>query len=129
MVKRCVTLLKRHRQVLAVGGVVLAIATAVLVALWPVPLEERVRRIQPGMTASEVEEIMGLPHGNYREYYGTVYRGGFDPDPDNWWLQWLWDDATVTVWFDSEGRAKRADYRPDSNLPTLLERWRYQLEW
>jgi hypothetical protein len=101
--------LRRHwRKLLASCGI-FAVLIGALIAFWPDPLEERVKRIQPGMIETEVERVMGVLPGNY-SHYGEVRRGGIDPDADRM-ERWMWDDATVNVWFDRSGRVTRSEYR------------------
>jgi hypothetical protein len=122
MGKRPFGWLARHRRAGAVTGFILVAVAVGLIAFWPISLEGRARRIQPGMTEIEVEKVMGLPHG----YYGTRARRSYPEvyHPNHWSREWVWDQATVTVWFDATDRAKLAEYRPAANPPTLFEQLR-----
>jgi hypothetical protein len=99
--------------------------TAAIVVFWPVPLETRVNRIQPGMSAAEVEEVMGLPPGNYSDY-SEVRRGGSDPT-ENRFRRWMWNDATVKVWFDADDHVIRTEYT--SQPLSLSERFELWLDY
>jgi hypothetical protein len=113
---------KRYWRTLTAICIGLLAMTAAIVAFWPVPLEERVSRIQPGMTEVEVEEVMGLPPGNYSDY-AEVRRGGVD-STESRVRRWIWNDATVKVWFDVDGHVIRTEYtsRPLS-LSERLHLW------
>jgi hypothetical protein len=118
--------LKRHWLALMAACGILAVAVAVLVVFWPDSLEERVKRIQPGMTPADVEEVMGVPSGDYGYYpRAKVQRGGIDPDAD-WNQAWTWDNASVVVWFNPAGQATRAEYKP--HPLSLSDHWRHWVD-
>jgi hypothetical protein len=86
----------------------------VLVAFLPDSLEERVKRIQPGMTEPEVEEVIGIAPGDYsRSLRVKIQRAGSVGGTfgDDWQVSWYWDDATITVWFNPSGQVIRSEYR------------------
>ena len=88
---------------MAVVTVLVAVLAISLAVLWPTPLEERVRRIEPGMTEDEVDRLMGRPAGNYSDF---ALRGRANEDPDWRPKKWLWNHAILTVWFGADGRVK-----------------------
>jgi hypothetical protein len=65
---------------------------------------------------------MGLPPGNYSNY-SEISRGG-SPPAESRPRKWMWNDATVKVWFDADGRVIRTEYtqRPLS-LSERLQLW------
>src|SRR5262245_37311894 len=108
------TFLNRHWPTLTVAGAFLSLSTVIMLAVWPVPLEEKVRRIQPGMTRAEAEGAMGVPAGDYSNFVIPTHGG---TNHENRPLVWRWDDAIVKVWFDADGHVTQTEYHPLSPIP------------
>jgi hypothetical protein len=107
------------------AGVVVAIVALVFFLTRPVPLAERVRRIQPGMTKAEVEKVLGAPPGVHERYGWTEI---FDPSsagPE--WSHWRWDEGHVGVRFDPAGRADEIFFKPHPPI-SFYDRLRWRLE-
>ena len=118
----------RRRRVI-VGFVVLAaggLAAVALTLLRPIPLEDRVHRIQPGMTAAEVEAVLGAPPGNYARHITYVRHGGIrlNTDPAK---EWDWDEGCVTVRFGPDGRVEAVEFYPNTDPPSAWDRLRARL--
>ena len=118
-----------------IGVAAAAFAPVVLITAlsWPVPLEKRVARIQPGMTRAEVATAVGQPPGNYCErvrWETTVWVSNMsDPRP----MQWEWDDGLLIVWFsrddDTASEISFTLNRGAPRPPSLWDRLRRQLPW
>jgi hypothetical protein len=119
--------MKRRRIVIGVVVLVVgATATAALRLVRPVPLEERVQRIQPGMTLGEVEAILGEPPGSYTQYVKRVRIGGCNPSAVK---EWDWDEGCVNIRFDAGYRVEDVIFYPYTEPPSALQRIRYHLPW
>ena len=102
----------RHWRTVTAACAVPAILVVVLVAFRPDSLEEQVKRIQPGMTEPEVEEVIGIAPGDYsRSVRVKIQRSGSTSGTDGQ-VRWYWDDATVVVWFNPDGQVLRSEFRP-----------------
>ncbi|MBO0699417.1 MAG: outer membrane protein assembly factor BamE [Zavarzinella sp.] len=112
---------------MVVGGLAaVAVTVVVVTAMWPASAEERTRRIKPGMTRAQVEEILGAPPGNYGTDRWTY------ADTGHWELntfEWEWDEGDVVVEFNSAGLVREAVFEPNPNPPSVWDRWRSRLPW
>jgi hypothetical protein len=122
MRKRIRAWLVRRWVPLAVVVALLVVPAILLVFLWPPSLEERVRRVVPGMTEAEVDAVMGAPAGNYSKY-AVRWRPDRLNDPDFWPKKWYWDDAVVEVRFGVDGRVKGKHLWRDPDRDSLLKGW------
>jgi hypothetical protein len=69
--------------------------------------QEQCDRIRPWMTRGEVEEVLGVPAGDYSTAGGT----GTDFSLEQAGLElWASDDIEIAVWFDTRNRVERADF-------------------
>jgi hypothetical protein len=101
------------------------VAGVALVWLWPAlfPREpdtvaNRAARIWPGMTSREVEDILGVPPGNYstlHELHGSGIGYISGQRPPSRIDQWRWDDDYVSVVYDADGVVDQMHYDCDSD--------------
>ena len=120
----------RRRRVI-VGFVVLAaggLAAVALTLLRPTPLEERVRRIQTGMTLAEVEAVLGAPPGDHTRYVMYVHSGGLRRNTDPM-KEWDWDEGCVDVRFGPDGRVEDVAFHPNAKPPSAWDRLMWHLPW
>lgn len=115
---RSPSFLTRRRPLLAVGALFLATVGVLLWLLLPVPLEERLNRIRPGMTTEDVEALIGSPP----EFRGAVW-------PDSEEHIWFLDEGVVFVHFRGEGATGRVGFVPAADRPSLWDRLRARLPW
>jgi hypothetical protein len=113
-----------RRAYLWAGGVAL-VACALLLTdrlLWePGPTKDNVRRIRPGMTLAEVEELLGGPAADTFEMPADwpAYR---------WQREWRAEGAAVDVQFTADGRVMAAG-GGKRGPPGPLARLRAWLGW
>ncbi|MBI3408537.1 MAG: hypothetical protein HY040_09305 [Planctomycetes bacterium] len=75
----------------------------------PVTLEHRITRgtfarIEHGMTERDLENLLGVPPGDYGPGLALSYREfGVTAAPSGRWLDWLADDVKIRVYLDEEG--------------------------
>jgi hypothetical protein len=118
----------RRRRVI-VGLVVLAIVGAVaFLLLRPPSLEQRVQRIQNGMTLAEVTSALGAPPGDHTRYVSYIRHGGLRRS-DSLVKEWDWDEGCVDVRFGPDGRVQDVTYHPNADPPTVCDRMRWRLPW
>jgi hypothetical protein len=103
---------RRWRLAALCAGIAVVVLLAILT--WPVPLQDRVRRIQHGMTLPEVVAIVGQPPGNSNQLSG---------DGEWWWL----DEGVLYVRFDEDGRVDGVMFGAKSDPPSFWKRWRSNL--
>ena len=129
---------KRKRLLLALLALGCLAIALLWLGLWLTPpshgiTREVTARVQPGMTAAEVEAIMGMPPGFYRsdmvqgegrhrlqttfvvEYQGTrtmVFEVMF----------WYLEDASITLYLDGDGRVASIDAHFFTG-PQRVRRW------
>ena len=108
--------------------VVLATVTLVLPvvgAIWsrpapqPVITAERARLIQPGMTASDVEVILGGPPGDYVVGAAVSYsRGGVGADDSRFYegTNWWGIRGVIQVQFSKAGLVEAAAFYPTHSV-------------
>jgi hypothetical protein len=70
-----------------------------------------VEKIKPGMTLAEVEEILGVPPGDYTTGPTTSLCDGWLGPGDR---EWAGDDGVISVWLDPQGRILAANLEPVS---------------
>jgi len=94
----------------------------------PIPIGDRIQRIQPGMTLAEVETIVDAPEGSHTRYVTYVRRGGLQraDDPEK---TWEWDEGCLAVRFDDNRHVVDFSYSPNPHAPTAVQRLLYQLPW
>jgi hypothetical protein len=144
---------KRTKVALLVAVGAAALAGFAYLLLRPAsPINPRAyRRIQEGMTQSEVEAILGLAPGDYRSraaredessWWTQEMRGAYlrthpprsmyDEAPSDWRNRfWLGDEYEISVWLDGDGRVRlwslEAKSRP--KRLSLTERVRTWVGW
>src|SRR5690242_2168211 len=64
--------------------------------------------VRPGMTAPEVEAVIGGPPGFYEGTVGVSYGPGNGPRSDKTDQSWTGRRGTVEVQFDDAGKASKA---------------------
>jgi hypothetical protein len=112
------------------AGAAGAVVALWAVLTWPEPLEERVRRIRPGMTRDEVEDLIGAPEGLTWESALYDFSDGRPvPVPGSERDIYLLDDGSVFVRFDGERATDDIRFVPNPNPPSLWDRWRRRLTW
>jgi hypothetical protein len=94
--------------------------------------------LRGGMTEEEVEEILGVPAGNYNTVHVSEFpclSGLQLPKPKvcgqitavTVWKEWKGNDAIVEIGFDSGGKLifgfYRPVFRPDESFLEKLHRW------
>jgi hypothetical protein len=113
--------MKRHLSLmrwwwLVACAAVAAIVTTAIILAWPVPLDERVKHIRPGMTHAEVEAIL----------YNTDNAGDAKAAGEQRWKEsqstctrqtWDRDDGTLDVRFDGAGNVVSFEFRPNDRRP------------
>jgi hypothetical protein len=70
-----------------------------------------IEKIKAGMTLAEVEEILGVPPGDYTTTPTTSLSDGWMGPGDK---EWAGDDGVISVWFDPQGRILAANLAPVS---------------
>jgi hypothetical protein len=127
--------MRRWRPHVALAG--LAVLAVGALVLWPrAPsrvTRENFRRIQPGMTLSEVESVLG-PEGDYRTGPPVAESG---PDVELWRPTctphcWAGDEGILVVVIDETGHTEEAFVWPTERkaqgfADTLL--WRAKRQW
>jgi hypothetical protein len=81
-------------------------------------------RIEEGMTLKEVEELIGLPPGEYEK--SVIYWLEPDFGMRGECKSWSSDDGAITVWVSPEGKVTHKDfYEPllRENTLDMLRRW------
>jgi len=129
--------MSRWRLLIGLGlGLVVMLLLGYLALWFAVPSEVRAyERIQLGMRRSEVEQVLGVPPGDYSNRsphvaivkYKRIETVGSEDDktaPGRAMEFWKWDEHCIWVAFDDEGKsvgfslAKVTDPKP----PSLLDR-------
>ena len=118
----------RKHACLWLAGLALVVGALLLTdrLLWqPGLTEDNVRRVRPGMTLAEVEELLGGPAAETIDWQveGTMHA----PTSVRWRWRWQAEGAAVDVQFFADGTAMAAGGRkltpgPLARLPSLL-RW------
>src|SRR5262245_23910911 len=92
-------------------GLVVMLLLGYLAVWYAVPREVRAfNRIEPGMTLTEVESIIGMPPGDYRTE-GDDFRVSVGVKA------WQWDNNDIYVGFDANGKVfDKAMYPPSQSF-------------
>ncbi|HJZ91301.1 MAG TPA: hypothetical protein VKE40_10550 [Gemmataceae bacterium] len=111
---------------IAVGA---ALAMAALIAVSrPEPLEDLVRRIQPGMTLAEVQDVLQARPGDHTRYVTYIRMGGLRTTTSRI-KEWDWDEGCLTIHFDGDWRAQEIEFYSNLQAPSALEKVLYWLPW
>lgn len=93
-----------------------SLLVACLWVTWPSPPGDVINRrayeqIHEGLTRAEVDELVGLPPGDYTAHKNAP--GGFRSSPGVppplWWAS---DEGCLVVWFDADGLVISKDWQP-----------------
>jgi hypothetical protein len=117
---------RRRITIGLIGLTALAGVAGVVVLSWPIPLDDRVRHVRPGMTRAEVEAVLGAPPGHHTRIRGYVGRPVRTNSPVQ---EWYWDEGCIFVHFDVNGRAEEVEFYPSDDPPSLWERMEFYLPW
>ena len=91
---------------------------------------DNILKIRNGMTLAEVETILGAPPGNYSttgRMPPAVGPDAYHPTPH--YESWVADEASVTFWFDEEGRVVMEASCSSARGASLLDYIRVWLGW
>src|SRR5262249_25485944 len=95
----------RRRLLIGFGLALLLLLLGYLAAWFAVPGEMRTfNRIEPGMTLSEVESVIGLPPGDYRSLEQGLKIWTLDDNLAADVRRWRWDNHSIWVAFNWEGK-------------------------
>src|SRR4051812_42356021 len=90
---------------------------------------ETIACIEEGMTERDVEELLGVPAGDYatRPVSGRFFEGS-TPRGRGVMKKWQADEATIWVWFDEEAKVTATFvpivyFREVEHFLTKLQRW------
>jgi hypothetical protein len=130
----------RRVYLLGVGLALVALGLAVTdwaLSLRPGVTEANVRRVKPGMTVREVEQIFGGPAGwVFPLDFGKLPPALHAPYPVRWVGHWFCDNGEAVVHFDERDRVEKAEFRQGSwflgrkpQRPSLPVRFRAWLGW
>jgi hypothetical protein len=132
----------KRRRLLLIVGVVVALGVLALL-LWPrrVVPENRIsqdgfERLEKGMTRQAVEEVLGVPPGDYVTEpvhfvrpVGQVLIADLRRPPDGPETEVIWqgNGGRIVVWFDERETVARKIYLPAAWDPPLRDRLRHWL--
>jgi SmpA / OmlA family len=91
--------------------------------------QEGFGQLREGMTAQEVEEVLGAPEGDYGPGKGEILtpQWVYPVHEERTKRTWLAGSLAITVYFDEQGRAKALQesvvYRPYDNQIQKLGQW------
>jgi hypothetical protein len=111
--------MKTRRKTLALVAVVALAATAGLWFHGRTPsLKSRFTKIAAGMSQAEVEQVMGMPSGNYEtgqsSWSAIRTFGEYTDGPIASSEIWLFDVASITVYFDGNGGVNGKSWTGDA---------------
>jgi hypothetical protein len=125
---------------LAAGTVGVAAAAAALLFTQPSAskiTKESLDRIEVGMTAEQVERVLGGPAGDYRTgptlaYYVPWLKISPGAGEIARWVEWQADAGTIVVGYDANGKASQKEFQKvtqaeQSFLGHLV--WRANRQW
>src|SRR5437870_3671391 len=128
-------MMARRRRMLISVSILALVALGIFVGGWLLQPKPRIDRaaadqIKPGMTLREVEEIIGVPPGDY-----GVGKGETQPTweslqwpfkrPPHTTQEWLGQENAISVWIDDDGKVTGHSFQPvyreyDSTFDRLL---------
>ena len=104
----------------------LLVVSAIVLLLWPQSAitRDNAAQIRPGMTVSEVEEILGGPARDEAPEWAPMRQMFQSVRPD---LEWSSDQVSVRVYLEADGRVKESRAIPappgSRDIVARLRRW------
>src|SRR5262245_41710592 len=121
--------MRRWRLFIGLGLGLVVLLLGYLAMWFAIPSEVRAfERIQEGMTINEVENVIGLPPGDYSSPARTrlpsisLLNSGVLRKPGYTLKSWAWDNYEISVVFDPDGRTTRK--RLDPPRPSIFDQVR-----